>query len=91
MQTEKSNSVSLNDALNKPKNKLGMDWRIALGCLSLAVVVALFIHILLGFILLFVLPVLARLITRRDEQIYRLWSLSFLQKAHYDPGKVRSR
>jgi hypothetical protein len=91
MQTEKSNNVSLNDALNKPKNKLGMDWRIALGCLSLAVVVALFIHILLGFVLLLVLPVLARLITRRDEQIYRLWSLSFLQRAYYDPGKVRSR
>jgi hypothetical protein len=27
-------------------------------------------------------------ITRRDSQIFRLWALSFLQKAHYDPGKA---
>jgi type IV secretory pathway VirB3-like protein len=91
MQTEKSSGAPVNDALNKPKNKLGIDWRIALGCLTLAIAVALFVHILLGLILLFVLPAIARLITRKDEQIYRLWSLSFLQKAHYDPGKVRSR
>jgi type IV secretory pathway VirB3-like protein len=88
MQTEKSSGVPLNDALNKPKNKLGIEWRIALGCVAAAVAAALFIHMLLGLVLLFVLPAVARLITRQDQQILRLWSLSFLQKAHYDPGKV---
>lgn len=84
-------ATPLNDALNKPKSKLGLDYRVALGCLGLGVCVALFVNFLLGVALLFVLPAAIRFALRKDPQLYRLWCLSFLQSAHYDPGKRACR
>ena len=84
-----SGAIPLNDALNKPKNRLGLDYRLALGCLGVGVCVALFVSVLLGIVLCFTLPVALRFALRKDPQLYRLWALSFLQNAHYDPGKRR--
>jgi hypothetical protein len=36
--------IPLNDALNKPKNELGLDYRVALGCIGAGVCVAMFVH-----------------------------------------------
>lgn len=81
--------IPLNDVLNKPKNKLGLDYRVALGCMGAGVCMALFVHFLLGTVMVFALPAVLRLALRKDRQLYRLWCLSFLQSAYYDPGKVR--
>jgi hypothetical protein len=50
--------------------------------------VALFVQFVLGSVLVFVLPTVVRFALRKDRQLYRLWCLSFLQSAYYDPGKV---
>ena len=89
MTNARSGAIPLNDALNKPKTKLGLDYRVALGCVGTGVCVALFVHLLPGMVLLFALPAAVRLALRKDRQLYRLWCLSFLESAHYDPGKVR--
>ena len=89
MTEEKSAGLPINDALNKPTSKLGMDYRLAGACVGIGIVVALFLHLLLGITLMFVLPAVARFALRKDPQLYRLWCLSFLQGAYYDPGKVR--
>jgi hypothetical protein len=81
--------IPLNDALNKPKNKLGLDYRVALGCIGIGMSVAMFVHFLLGIVLAFALPAVVRFALRKERQLYRLWCLSFVQSAHYDPGKVR--
>jgi hypothetical protein len=77
-----------NDSLNKPKDKLGLDYRVALTCLAIGVCVALFFQLLLGIAVLIGLPAALRFALRRDRQLYRLWCLSFFQSAYYDPGKV---
>jgi len=88
MAHERSGAIPLNDVLNKPKTKLGLDYRVALGCVGTGICVTLFVHLLLGIVLMFALPVAVRLALRKDRQIYRLWCLSFLQSAYYDPGRV---
>lgn len=85
---ERGGAIAVNDALNKPKNKLGLDWRVALMCVGIGVSVALFLSFWLGVVLLFALPAAVRFALSKDPQIHRLWSLSFLQRAYYDPGKV---
>jgi type IV secretory pathway VirB3-like protein len=89
MPDPRSSAIPLNDALNKPKNKLGLDYRVALGCIGVGMCVAIFVHLLLGMVLVFAFPAVVRFALRKDRQFYRLWCLSFLQSAHYDPGKVR--
>lgn len=80
--------VPVNDALNKPKNQLGLDYRVALGCVGAGLCVAIFVDFLLGLVLVFALPAVLRFALRKDRQLYRLWCLSFLQSAYYDPGKA---
>lgn len=89
MAEHKSNGTPVNDALNKPTSKLGLDYRVAAGCLGIGIVVALFLNLVLGLTLLFVIPAAVRFALRKDPQLYRLWCLSFLQGAYYDPGKVK--
>jgi hypothetical protein len=77
-----------NDSLNKPKHKLGLEYRVALACLAVGVCVALFVQLLFGIVLGIALPAALRFALRKDRQLYRLWCLSFFQSAYYDPGKV---
>ena len=89
MPDQRRSAVPVNDALNKPKNKLGLDHRVALGCIGAGLCVAMFVHFSLGIALVFALPAVVRFALRKDRQLYGLWCLSFLQNAYYDPGKVR--
>lgn len=81
--------LPLNDALNRPKRKLGIDWRLLLGITALAAIAAIFVNLILGVALMVALPPVVRHITKHDPQLFQLWALSFLQKAYYDPGKVK--
>lgn len=80
--------MTLNDALNKPKTKAGIDYRIWLGCFLAGGLLAAKVSILGGISLIIGLPAAIRLVQRRDPQIYRLWQLAWRQRAYYDPGKV---
>lgn len=81
-------ATPLNDALNRPKTKLGIDWRLLLAITAMAAIAAIFVNLLLGLALLVVLPPAVHRVTKRDPQLFQLWALSFLQRAHYDPGKA---
>lgn len=84
---ERDTGIAFNDALNKPKTKLGLDWRLLLACLGVALLVLLTINALLGFVLLFALPVAARRFVKKDAKIFRLWAASFYQYGFYTPSK----
>ena len=88
MQTAKRGEpVSINQALNKPREKLGLNlptW--------LAIVMVSVLAFLAGFRLLAVVsfPLLATgcwLIVRKQPKMFQLWGLSLNQKSYYDPRK----
>lgn len=82
-------AVSLNDALNRPKTRFGLDYRVAGVCVLTGVCAALFLNFLLGVVLAVGLPAAVRFVLQKDAQMYRLWVLSFHWRAYYDPGKAR--
>lgn len=82
------NGIALNDALNKPKLKAGLDWRVWVGCAAVALLVSVTLSILFGIALLFALPFGLLYFFRKDAKIFQLWQLSFLQNSYYDPGKA---
>jgi hypothetical protein len=88
MQTAKRGEpVSINQALNKPREKLGLNlptW--------LAIVMVSVLAFLAGFRLLAVVsfPLLATgcwLIVRKQPKMFQLWGLSLNQRSYYDPRK----
>ena len=85
---QKRSGIPVNDSLNKPKLKAGLDWRVWIGCTAVALLVGLTISILFGIALLFALPIGLLYFFRKDARIFQLWQLSFLQQSYYDPGKA---
>ena len=79
--------LPLNDALNKPKKKFGIDYRLALASLGAGVVVMLFVSTVGGIGLMILLPSALALFFRKDPAVWRLWQISMWQRAYYDPGK----
>jgi type IV secretory pathway VirB3-like protein len=88
MQTAKRGEpVPINQALNKPREKLGLNlptW--------LAIVMVSVLAFLAGFRLLAVVsfPLLATgcwLIVRNHPKMFQLWGLSLNQRSYYDPRK----
>ncbi len=82
-------SVPVNDALNKSKRKGGLPWQVWLACVVLSGVVMAVMSITFGLVLLVGLPALLVLFFRKDERIIELAFCTAMQKAYYDPGKVR--
>jgi type IV secretory pathway VirB3-like protein len=78
-------------ALNRSPLLFGIDWKIYLVVLFLAAVFFLAISKIAAFLLLFVLSLAGKTITRRDPQIALLWLLSFAQGGSYDPAKYQGR
>ena len=78
-------------ALNRSPVLFGIDWKVYLIVLILAAVLFLAISKIAAFLLLFVLSMAGKTITRRDPQIALLWLLSFAQGGSYDPAKFERR
>jgi type IV secretory pathway VirB3-like protein len=88
MQTAKRGEpVPINQALNKPREKLGLTlptW--------LAIVMVCVLAFLAGFHMLAVVcfPLLATgcwLVVRKHPKMFQLWGLSLSQRSYYDPRK----
>lgn len=80
-------SLPVNNALNRPRAKLGLDlsaWMAILFVCGTAFLVGLRVIALLAFP---ILVAAAWLATRKHPKMFRLWGLSFRQKAYYDPRK----
>jgi hypothetical protein len=85
--TKRGESAPINQALNKPREKLGLNlptW--------LVIVMVSVMAFLAGFRLLAVVsfPLLATgawLVVRKHPKMFQLWGLSLSQRSHYDPRK----
>ena len=85
--TKRGEPVPINQALNKPREKLGLNlptW--------LVIVMVSVLAFLAGFRLLAVVsfPLLATgcwLIVRKHPKMFQLWGLSLTQRSYYDPRK----
>jgi type IV secretory pathway VirB3-like protein len=77
----------VNDSLNKPTTKAGLDYRVLGGCLILSVFMLLLASKLVAIAFFVVLITASKAITKKDPKMFHLWALSILQASSYDPGK----
>ncbi len=88
MQTMKRGELlPINQALNRPREKLGLTLPVWLGIVMVSI-----LAFLAGFRLLAVVsfPLLATgcwLVVRKQPKMFQLWALSLSQKSYYDPRK----
>lgn len=88
MQTMKRGEpLPINQALNRPREKLGLTLPVWLGIVMISI-----LAFLAGFRLLAVVsfPLLAAgcwLVVRKQPKMFQLWALSLNQKSYYDPRK----
>ncbi|WP_263378478.1 VirB3 family type IV secretion system protein [Granulicella paludicola] len=79
--------LPINNALNRPRAKLGLDLTAWMAIIFVTVTV-----FLVGFRLLAIIsfPTMAGacwLIVRKHPKMFQLWGLSLTQKSYYDPRK----
>ena len=79
--------LPINQALNKPRAKLGLDLTTWMGIVFLSVTVFLAGFRMLAILSFPMLSVAAWLIVRNHPKMIQLWGLSWSQKAYYDPRK----
>ena len=85
--TKRGELSPINQALNRPRAKLGLDLSAWMAIVFVCVTV-----FLVGFRMLAILifPTLAGgawLIVRNHPKMFQLWGLSLSQKSYYDPRK----
>jgi type IV secretory pathway VirB3-like protein len=85
--TRRGEPLPINQALNRPRAKLGLDLSAWMAIAFVCVTV-----FLVGFRIVAVLafPMLASgawLIVRKHPKMFQLWGLSLSQKSYYDPRK----
>lgn len=82
--------LPINQALNRPRAKLGLDLT-AWMTISFVCVTVFLVGLRLLAILTFpALAVSAWLIVRKHPKMFELWGLSLYQKTYYDPRKDQS-
>ncbi len=88
MQTSKRGEpLAINQALNKPKAKLGLSLPIWIGIVIVSIL-ALLLHFYFFSLFSFLAITCAcSLIVRKHPKMFELWSLSFHQGSYYDPRK----
>lgn len=85
--TRRGEPLAINQALNRPRAKLGLDlstWMVIVFITSAAFLAGLRFLAILSF------PTLscgAWLIVRKHPKMFQLWGLSLMQKSYYDPRK----
>ena len=85
--TKRGKPLPINQALNRPRAKLGLDLSTWMAIVFVNVTV-----FLVGFRMLAILsfPTMAGaawLIVRKHPKMFQLWGLSLNQKSYYDPRK----
>src|SRR3984885_11280503 len=85
--TKRGEPLPINQALNRPRAKLGLDLSTWMAIVFVTVTV-----FLVGFrmIAIFSFPMMAGgawLIVRKHPKMFQLWGLSLNQKSYYDPRK----
>ena len=85
--TKRGEPLSINQALNKPRQKLGLSLPIWMG-IVIASLLALLLRFFFMSILIFIsITVVCSVIIRKHPKMFQLWGLSWTQKSYYDPRK----
>ena len=79
--------LSINQALNRSRAKLGLDLTAWMAILFVCVTVFLVGFRLVAMLAFPMLAVAAWLIVRKHPKMFQLWGLSLSQKSYYDPRK----
>ena len=80
-------SLPINQALNRPRAKLGLDLTAWMAIVFVSVTVFLAGFRLVAMLAFPALAISAWLIVRKHPKMFQLWGLSLSQKSYYDPRK----
>ena len=85
--TKRGEPLPINQAMNRPRAKLGLDLSTWMAIVFVNVTVFLVGFRLLARISFPTMAVGAWLIVRKHPKMFQLWGLSLSQKSYYDPRK----
>ena len=85
--TKRGEPLPINQALNKPREKLGLSLPIWMGIVIVSILVLLLRFYLLSLAIFIVITIACWLIVRKHPKMFQLWGLSLSQKSYYDPRK----
>ena len=85
--TKRGEPLQINQAMNRPRAKLGLDLSTWMAIVFVNVTVFLVGFRLLAMISFPMMAVGAWLIVRKHPKMFQLWGLSLGQKSYYDPRK----
>lgn len=79
--------MAINQALNRPRAKLGLDLTAWMAILFVCIAAFLAGFRLLAMVAFPTLVASAWLVIRKHPKMFQLWGLSLSQKSYYDPRK----
>jgi type IV secretory pathway VirB3-like protein len=85
--TKRGEPLPINQAMNRPRAKLGLDLSTWMAIVFVNVTVFLVGFRLLAILSFPTMAVAAWLIIRKHPKMFQLWGLSLNQKSYYDPRK----
>jgi type VI protein secretion system component VasF len=85
--TKRGEPVAINQALNKPRQKLGLSLPIWMGIVIASLLVLLLRFFFLSILIFIAITATCWVIVRKHPKMFQLWGLSFAQKSYYDPRK----
>ena len=85
--TKRGTPLGINQALNRPRAKLGLDLTAWMAIVFVCVTVFLVGLRLLAMMAFPALTLSAWLVIRNHPKMFQLWGLSLNQKSYYDPRK----
>ena len=85
--TKRGEPLPINQALNRPRAKLGLDLSAWMAILFVSVTVFLVGFRVMAMIAFPSLAAGAWLVVRKHPKMFELWGLSLSQRSYYDPRK----
>jgi hypothetical protein len=85
--TKRGEPLAINQALNKPRQKLGLSMPIWMGIVIASLMALLLRFFVLSIVMFVVITVVCSVIIRKHPKMFQLWGLSWTQKSYYDPRK----
>ena len=85
--TKRGDPLAINQALNKPRQKLGLSLPIWMGIVIASLMALLLRFFVLAVVMFFAITALCWMIVRKHPKMFQLWGLSWTQKSYYDPRK----
>ncbi len=85
--TKRGEPQPINQALNKPRQKLGLSLPVWMGIVIASLLVLLLRFFFLALIFFLAVTAACWLIVRKHPKMFQLWGLSFTQKSYYDPRR----